>query len=122
MAINEKIDGLSENKRDNLTPFNNEDYQSKQVSAAILTLLFYSLLMFTLPFGAFFGTQYALKTYTDLPDFTITALSVTSSVITVYIIIALYVWKAYNEKEIVTSEESKDDLKNQNSVINKKLH
>lgn len=77
----------------------------KQTSSALLWLLFYSLLMFTLPFGAFFGTQYLLHTYFDLSEFTVTALSVASAVITVYVIIILYVYKAYKEKEIIIPGE-----------------
>lgn len=78
---------------------------AKQASAALLNLLFYSILMFTLPFGAFFGTQYVLRIYSDLSEFAITSLSVTAAVITVYIIIFLYVYTAYKEKEIILTDE-----------------
>lgn len=79
----------------------------KQASSALLYLLFFSILMFTLPFGSFFGTQYLLKTYTDFSEFAITAISVSSSVITVYLIIFLYAFIAYKEKEIVIPDNSK---------------
>lgn len=79
----------------------------KQATTALLYLLFFSILMFTLPFGSFFGTQYLLQTYTDLSGFAVTAISVISSVITVYIIIFLYVYVAYKEKEIVIPDNSK---------------
>lgn len=78
---------------------------AKQESSALLLLLFYSLLMFTLPFGAFFGTQYLLRTYSDFSEFAITSLSVASAVITVYLIIFSYAYKAYTEKEIVIPGE-----------------
>lgn len=76
---------------------------SKQATSALLYLLFYSILMFTLPFGAFYGTRYFLREHTDYSDFTITSLSVTSSVITVYIIIGLYAYKAYTEEDVIPS-------------------
>lgn len=79
---------------------NNEIFISKQAANALVGLLFYSFLMFTLPFGSFFGTRYLLQHYTDVSDFGVTALSVSSAVITVYIIIALYAYKAYNEKDV----------------------
>lgn len=79
---------------------NIEKLISKQASSALLSLLFYSILMFTLPFAAFFGIRHFLREHSDLSEFAITSLSVSSSVITVYIIIALYAYKAYNEKEV----------------------
>lgn len=80
---------------------------AKQASTALLCLLFFSMLMFTLPFAAFFGTQHLLKTYTDYSDFAVTAISVASSVVTVYLIIFLYVYIAYKEKEIVIPDSKK---------------
>lgn len=82
-----------------------EQLISKQATSALLYLLFYSILMFTLPFGAFFGARHLLREYTDFAEFTITSLSVTSSVITMYIIIGLYAYKGYIEKEIIIPEE-----------------
>lgn len=76
------------------------DVYSRNETSALLHLLFYSILMFTLPFGAFFGTQHLLHEYTNLSEFVVTSMSVTSAVITVYIVIALYIYKAYNEEEI----------------------
>lgn len=76
---------------------------SKQATSALLYLLFYSILMFTLPFGAFYGTRHLLREHTDYSEFTITSLSVTSSVITVYIIIGLYAYKAYTEEDVIPS-------------------
>lgn len=79
---------------------------SKQAASALLYLLFYSIMMFTLPFGAFFGTRYLLREHTHFSEFTITSFSVASSVITVYVIIGLYAYKAYIEKDVISSEKS----------------
>lgn len=84
-----------------------EEISSEQTSSALLNLFLYSVLMFTLPFGAFFGTKYILGRCTKMADFTITSLSVTSAVITVYIIIGFYAHKAYAEEDIESSTERK---------------
>lgn len=78
---------------------------SKQATSALLYLLFYSILMFTLPFAAFFGAQHVLRDHTDLSEQAITSLSVISSVVTIYIIIALYAMHAYHEKDVVLPDE-----------------
>lgn len=83
-----------------------EELITQQTYAALLQLLFYSILMFTLPFGAFFGTRHLLREKTDYTEFTINWLSVAASVVTVYLIIALYVYKAYNEKDLVLPNEA----------------
>lgn len=92
---------------------NVEQLITSQATSALLYLLFYSILMFTLPFAAFFGTRHILTEHTDLSEFTITSLSVSSSVITVYVIIGLYAYKAYNEKEIIIPKKSKEANKKQ---------
>lgn len=101
-----------------------ENLISKQANSALLHLLFYSIMMFTLPFGAFFGTQHVLRTHTDWPAFTITSLSVASAVIVVYIIIALYIYKAYNEKDVVPPGygESKANSQKEEKKNKKKLN
>lgn len=91
---------------------NIENLISKQASSALLYLLFFSILMFTLPFAAFFGTQHLLRTCTDFSEFAITSISVASAVVTVYVIIFLYVYKAYKEKEIIIPEETTSKKKN----------
>lgn len=88
-----------------------DELLTKQANSALLYLLFYSILMFTLPFVAFFGTQHVLRDHTELPEFTITSLSVTSSVISVYVIIGLYAYRAFTEKEIIITERSKQTSK-----------
>lgn len=91
------------------TPFQYDAYTeqkiSKQTSAALMTLLFYSALMFTLPFGAFFGTRHYLTEHSDWTDFAVTCVSVFAAVATTYIIIGLYAWQAYREKDVVIPGE-----------------
>lgn len=65
-------------------------YHTKQASFALLYLLFFSILMFTLPFAAFYGTRHALHEYFNIDGFTNTCWSVLASVVTVNIVIALY--------------------------------
>lgn len=84
---------------------------SHQTNSALLYLLFYSILMFTLPFGAFFGTQHLLREHTDYSSQTITTLSVISSVVMVYIVIGLYVYHAYHEKDVQIGPDGKAILK-----------
>lgn len=72
---------------------------SKQASRAMLGLFFYSSLMFTLPFGVFFGVQTFIKRYFVVDDFTNTFWSVLSVVLAVNSIIIAYAYKAYHEKE-----------------------
>ena len=65
-------------------------YHTKQASFALLYLLFFSFLMFTLPFGAFFGVRYLLHEYFHIDGFVNTCWSVIAAVVTVNIVIALY--------------------------------
>lgn len=73
---------------------------TKQASIAALYLLFFSTLMFTLPFAAFYGMRHFLHQYWKIDDtFELNAWSVFASVITVNLIICLYAFKAYHETE-----------------------
>ena len=65
-------------------------YHTKQASIALLYLLFFSILMFTLPFAAFYGTRHVLTEYFHLTDFEVTCYSVLAAVLTVNIVIGLY--------------------------------
>lgn len=65
-------------------------YHTKQASFALLYLLFFSFLMFTLPFASFYGVHHVLLTYFHIDGFTNTCWSVLSAVLTVNIVIALY--------------------------------
>lgn len=72
---------------------------TRQASMAALGLLFYSILMFTLPFLAFFGVQRILRDYFDIDGFINTGWSVLAVVVTVNAIIIAYAYKAYHEPE-----------------------
>lgn len=72
-------------------------YHTKQASFAMLYLLFFSVLMCTLPFIAFFGTRHVLKEYFQLDNFSVTCWSVLASVLTVNIVIALYAFFGFME-------------------------
>lgn len=65
-------------------------YHTKQASFALLYLLFFSFLMFTLPFAAFYGVQNVLREYFNVTGFENTCWSVLSAVLTVNLVIALY--------------------------------
>lgn len=78
---------------------------SKQTSSALLTLFYYSILMFTLPFAAFFGARHFLFEHTDWTEFAVTSCAVFASVITIYVIIGLYAWHAYREQDVVLPGE-----------------
>lgn len=86
-----------------------------QANMALLYLFFYSCLMFTLPFGSFFMARHFLSDHTDYQETTVTMLSVAASVVTVYIIIAAYVYHAYHEVDVVVPETktNKKKIKNQ---------
>lgn len=85
-------------------------YHTKQASFALLYLLFFSILMFTLPFGAFYGTRHYLHEYLHIDGFTNTCWSVIASVVTVNIVIALYAicgyYDAKREEETVNQHAS----------------
>jgi hypothetical protein len=72
-------------------------YHTKQASIAMLYLLFFSALMFTLPFGAFFGVRWALFEYYDIDGFQNTCWSVIASVVTVNAVIAMYAIMGFRE-------------------------
>jgi hypothetical protein len=71
-----------------------------QRAALVLANLFiYSIAMFTLPFVAFFGVRHVLTEYYPLSSFAVTAWSVVAAVVVVNVIICVYAYKAYHEKE-----------------------
>lgn len=65
-------------------------YHTKQAGFALLYLLFFSCLMFTLPFASFYGVRHALHDYFQIDGFQNTAWSVLAAVVTVNFVIALY--------------------------------
>lgn len=72
---------------------------TQQASKAALGLIFYSFLMFTLPFLAFFGVQRILHNYFDIDGFINIGWSVLAVVITENAIIIAYAYKAHHEAE-----------------------
>lgn len=70
---------------------------TKDASIAMLQLFFFSILMFTLPFGAFYGIQHYLQLHYDLEQFEVTCWCVLGAVLTVNIVIGLYVWVAWRD-------------------------
>lgn len=73
--------------------------QTQLAALALANLFLYSVAMFTLPFVAFFGMRHILSDYYPVEPFTRTVWSVVAAVVVVNIIIFLYAYKAYHEKE-----------------------
>lgn len=93
-----------------------EQLISRQTSSALLYLLFYSILMFTLPFGSYFLTKHLLELHTTISQFGITAWSVIASVITIYIVIGLYAYHGYHEKDVNIDKEGRVTYGEQHNV------
>ncbi|XP_055686909.1 vacuolar ATPase assembly integral membrane protein VMA21 [Lutzomyia longipalpis] len=74
-----------------------ERKRNKETSIALLTLFFFSLLMFTLPFGAFYGMRDLLSTRFHIDGFENTCWSVLAAVITVNAIIIGFVYVAFRD-------------------------
>lgn len=98
-----------ENTNENNDPADSEElipFHTRQASWALVYLLFFSVLMFTLPFGAFYGTRHFLHEYFDIYGFQNNCWSVLAAVVTVNIVIALYAivgfLDAKKEEEAVT--------------------
>lgn len=72
---------------------------SKQAAFSLLYLLVFSIMMFSMPFGAFFATKNILEEEFDITGFANTCYSVLAAVITVNLIIILYAIVAYRETE-----------------------
>uniref|UniRef100_A0A182Q3E4 SAM-dependent MTase RsmB/NOP-type domain-containing protein n=1 Tax=Anopheles farauti TaxID=69004 RepID=A0A182Q3E4_9DIPT len=72
---------------------------SRQAAFAILWLLVYSFAMFTLPFGAFYGTRHILAEQFAIEGFHNTCGSVLAAVLTVNVIIMLYAFRGFREVE-----------------------
>lgn len=84
---------------------------SRQAAFSFLYLFFFSVLMFTLPFGAFFVVQRMLRER-DIVGFANTCWSVFSSVVIVNLIIIGYCYKAYHEQEYDDEGNEIDQKKN----------
>lgn len=72
---------------------------SRQAAFSLLYLFLFSVMMFTLPFGAFFGVRHILADRFDITGFPNTCYSVLSAVIVVNLIIVLYAYLGYHETE-----------------------
>lgn len=72
---------------------------TKRAALVLANLFLYSVAMFTLPFVAFFGMRHVLSEYYPPNSFMVTAWSVIAAVVVVNIIICVYAYKAYHEKE-----------------------
>ncbi|KAK5645472.1 hypothetical protein RI129_006772 [Pyrocoelia pectoralis] len=83
---------------------------TRQAAKAIALLLFYSFLMFTLPFAAFFGTKYILKDTFHIDGYTNTVWSVIASVVTVNLVIVSYAYQAYHDSEYDSDGNKIDTL------------
>lgn len=73
--------------------------ESKRAAAALGKLFFFSTLMFTLPFGGFYGTKYLLKEHFTIIGFNNTLYAVVVSVIIVNMIIAAFTYVAFKEDD-----------------------
>ncbi|CAK9828403.1 hypothetical protein ANTRET_LOCUS5943 [Anthophora retusa] len=98
--------------------FNNQNKETLDMSfVAVLGKLFiYSIAIFTLPFGVFYGVQHVMKAEFHVDRFVTNCVSVFAAVTTVNLIIACYVYQALHEpdnaaeiKETV-DQPSKDSL------------
>lgn len=81
----------------------NVDYSlpqhNRQAAFSLLYLFVFSVMMFTLPFAAFFGVRNYLNEHMQVTQFQNTFYSVLASVLTVNIIIVSYAVVAYRETE-----------------------
>lgn len=95
----EQLNAVENEDDDDFEPVNySNEIISKQTTITLLYLLFYSTLMFTLPFGAFYGTRHILDHY-DVTGFANTGFSVLAAVIVVNLVILAYACHAYHEPE-----------------------
>ncbi|KOC62174.1 Putative methyltransferase NSUN5 [Habropoda laboriosa] len=107
--------------KETLQTFNKTDMSF----VAVLGKLFiYSIAMFTLPFGVFYGVQHIMKAEFHVDRFVINCVSVFAAVITVNVIIACYVYQALHEPDnvaeikAIADQPSKDIKKARYTRIN----
>lgn len=92
-SLNEPVVAIEEKEEEYDDPADDDaliPYHTKQASFALLYLLFFSFLMFTLPFASFFGVHHLLHSYFHIDGFTNTCWSVLAAVLTVNVVIGLY--------------------------------
>ncbi|KAG8235555.1 hypothetical protein J437_LFUL015395 [Ladona fulva] len=78
---------------------NSGDSPSASIANVLCVLLLYSVAMFTLPIGAYFGVHRLLRDEFGIKDFSNTVWSVLAAVLVVNMIIASYALRAYNEEK-----------------------
>lgn len=98
--------GDDETVNQNLTSSSNSsnEYQlpqhQRQAAFSLLWLFVFSCLMFTMPFGAFFGVRHIVhERFPSAGQFAETGYSVLAAVLTVNMIIGMYALLAYHETE-----------------------
>lgn len=120
-ALTQRHQEDKEEEIDASPPFVSSDWlppQTRQAAKAIALLLFFSVLMFSIPFLVFFGTRHYLTEHFHLEPFETNAISVFTAVVSVNVIIGIYVYIAYKEPEYdskgniipETEASSKSDL------------
>lgn len=91
-------------------------YHTRQAAFAMLYLLFFSVLMFTLPFAAFYGVKNVLLEHFHIDGFQNTCWSVIAAVVTVNLVIAMYAIKGFmdakNEEDTVKLLSQKQRTEN----------
>lgn len=96
-----------------LLPEANNPEQTTRITKVLGILLVFSFLMFSLPFGAFFGTKYVLKYCFHVDGFSNTVWAVIASVLTVNLIIVSYAYISFHEPDydqdgnIIVEEKTK---------------
>ncbi|CAB3364147.1 Hypothetical predicted protein [Cloeon dipterum] len=88
------------------------DEQARRNVRTFGLLFFYSCLMFTLPFGAFYGTRWTMTYYCHIDGFRNTCWSVGAAVVVIHIIAFTYAYHAYCEdkKDVAANAASKERL------------
>lgn len=74
----------------------------------MLTLLFFSILMITLPITAFFMSQYIVENYFHVSMSNSYIYSTACSVVVIHIILAFFIYYAYKEDKVVPLSEKED--------------
>lgn len=89
----------AEEPQQRLAPSYELPQHSRQAAFSLLYLFVFSCMMFSLPFGAFYGVRHLLDIYFTVTAFQTTVYSVLATVVTVNLIIVGYAVVAYNETE-----------------------
>ncbi|KAG8187112.1 hypothetical protein JTE90_004858 [Oedothorax gibbosus] len=82
---------------------------SAKSSNPMLSLLFYSIMMVTLPIFAFFVTQYGVESWLHVTTSKSYIYATACSVIIIHIILGIFVYKAYKDDKVVPHPADKED-------------